>query len=50
MLGGSVWPLVQLNGRIMPNDGVLLDLLAEWVPDEATRFRILADNPLPLYA
>jgi predicted TIM-barrel fold metal-dependent hydrolase len=28
----------------MPNDGDLLDLLAEWVPDGATRDRILVDN------
>ncbi len=26
-----------------------LDLLAEWVPDEATPNRILADNPATLY-
>jgi predicted TIM-barrel fold metal-dependent hydrolase len=50
MLWGTDWPHVQMNDRIMPNDGDLLDLLAEWVPDEATRFRILADNPLELYA
>jgi predicted TIM-barrel fold metal-dependent hydrolase len=49
MLWGTDWPHVQMNGRVMPNDGDLLDLLAEWVPDEATRFRILADNPLTLY-
>lgn len=50
MLWGSDWPHVQMNGRIMPNDGALLDLLATWVPDPATRFRILADNPIALYA
>jgi len=50
MLWGSDWPHVQMNGRIMPNDGDLVDLLAEWVPDEASRFRILADNPRQLYA
>ncbi len=33
----------------MVNDGVLLDLLAEWVPDEVTRTRILVDNPAALY-
>jgi predicted TIM-barrel fold metal-dependent hydrolase len=33
----------------MVNDGVLLDLLAEWVPDEASRTRILVDNPAALY-
>jgi predicted TIM-barrel fold metal-dependent hydrolase/DNA-binding FadR family transcriptional regulator len=33
----------------MPNDGDLLDLLADWVPDAATRRRILCDNPAELY-
>lgn len=49
MLWGSDWPHVQMNGRIMPNDGDLLDLLAEWVPDEGARTSILAENPLSLY-
>ena len=49
MLWGSDWPHVQMNGRIMPNDGGLLDLLAEWVPDEGIRSRILAHNPAELY-
>ncbi len=49
MLWGSDWPHVQMNGRLMPNDGDLLGLLAEWVPDEAARARILAENPLALY-
>jgi predicted TIM-barrel fold metal-dependent hydrolase len=38
-----------MNGRVMPNDGDLLDLLEEWVPHEATRTRILAHNPRELY-
>jgi 2-pyrone-4,6-dicarboxylate lactonase len=45
---GSDWPHVAIKGPIA-NDGVLLDLLAEWVPDEATRNRILVDNPAGLY-
>ena len=49
LVWGSDWPHVQMNGRGMPNDGDLLDLLAEWAPDQATRFRILARNPLDLY-
>ncbi len=32
-----------------PDDAQLLDLLAEWVPDEAARRRILVDNPAELY-
>ena len=31
------------------DDGRLLDLLAQWVPDRATRDRILVDNPKRLY-
>jgi predicted TIM-barrel fold metal-dependent hydrolase len=29
----------------MPNDGDLVDIMADWVPDEATRNKIFADNP-----
>ena len=49
LVWGTDWPHVNLDGREMPNDGDLLDLLAEWVPDEATRPRILVDNPGKLY-
>jgi 2-pyrone-4,6-dicarboxylate lactonase len=49
MVWGSDWPHVNLNGRAMPNDGDLLDLLAEWVPDETLRNRILVQNPRALY-
>jgi len=37
------------NVKIMPNDGELVDLLAEAVPDEGLRRRILVDNPTRLY-
>jgi len=47
-LWGSDWPHPHFDGP-MPNDGTLLDLLADWVPDEATRNRILVDNPAKLY-
>ena len=33
----------------MPNDGEILDLLGEWVPDAALRDAILVDNPRRLY-
>jgi 2-pyrone-4,6-dicarboxylate lactonase len=33
LVWGSDWPHVNLDGREMPNDGDLLDLLAQWVPD-----------------
>lgn len=32
-----------------PNDGDLVDLLAEFAPDEQTRKKILVDNPAALY-
>jgi predicted TIM-barrel fold metal-dependent hydrolase len=32
-----------------PNDALLLDMLLDWVPDEATRAHILVDNPARLY-
>jgi 2-pyrone-4,6-dicarboxylate lactonase len=49
MVWGSDWPHVNLNDRKMPNDGDLLDLLAEWVPDETLRNRILVQNANELY-
>ena len=44
----SDWPHVFVKGR-MPNTTDLLDLLADWVPDAATRRRILVENPAELY-
>ena len=49
MVWGSDWPHVNLDGMVMPNDGDLLDLLAEWVPDAAVRNRILTQNAKALY-
>jgi predicted TIM-barrel fold metal-dependent hydrolase len=49
MVWGSDWPHVNMNNRAMPNDGDLLDLMLEWVPDEAVRNRILAQNAKTLY-
>jgi 2-pyrone-4,6-dicarboxylate lactonase len=49
LVWGSDWPHVNMNGRAMPNDGDLFDLLAQWVPDAAERKRILVDNPRELY-
>ncbi|MBY0296102.1 MAG: amidohydrolase family protein [Methylobacterium sp.] len=45
---GSDWPHVA-QWQPMPNPGDLLDLLADWVPDEAARHRVLVDNPARLY-
>lgn len=45
---GSDWPHPHFSIP-MPNDGALLDLLADWAPDEQLRNRILVDNPARLY-
>ena len=33
----------------MPDDGDLVDLLVDLIPDEATRTRVLVANPATLY-
>jgi len=33
----------------IPDDGDLVDMLGQWVPDEDARRRILIDNPARLY-
>ena len=48
LIWGSDWPHAMIK-RAMPNDGPLADLLARWIPDEATRKRVLVDNPKQLY-
>ena len=48
LLWGSDWPHVRHVG-VMPNDGALLDQLAEWGCDAALRHKILVDNPAQLY-
>ena len=45
---GSDWPHPYFDGP-MPNDGLLLDVLAEMAPDAETQRRILVDNPAKLY-
>jgi D-galactarolactone isomerase len=44
----SVWPHV-MQGERKADDAQLFDLLAQWVPDERARTRILVDNPAKLY-
>lgn len=47
---GTDWPHPSLNSpEEVPDDGQLMDLLAEWAPDEARRQAILVDNPARLY-
>jgi predicted TIM-barrel fold metal-dependent hydrolase len=46
---GTAWPHSSAQARgFVPGDGFLLDLFAEWVPDEPTRRTILVDNPAEL--
>lgn len=47
MLWGSNWP--HPNETNKPDDARLLDLLGEWAPSDATRQRILVENPEVLY-
>jgi 2-pyrone-4,6-dicarboxylate lactonase len=47
VLWGTDWP--HPNVRHMPDDGDLLDLVSQFVPDEDLRNRILVRNPETLY-
>jgi D-galactarolactone isomerase len=46
MLWASNWPH---PGHAPQDEAVLLDTLLDWAPEEATRKRILIDNPAELY-
>jgi D-galactarolactone isomerase len=47
LVWGSNWP--HPNETTKPDDALLFDLLAQWAPNEATRRRILVENPETLY-
>ena len=47
VLWGTDWP--HPNVRHMPDDGDLVDLMAQFAPDEALRTQILVRNPETLY-
>jgi predicted TIM-barrel fold metal-dependent hydrolase len=47
LVWGSDWP--HPTAKQKPDDAYLLDLLAEWAPEETTRRLILVDNPAKLY-
>ena len=47
MLWASNWPHPGQNPR--PDEANMLDMMLDWVDDEATRKRILVDNPAELY-
>lgn len=47
---GSDWPHINyVEAEKMPDDGVLFNLLARWIPDAAVRQRVLVSNPARLY-
>jgi predicted TIM-barrel fold metal-dependent hydrolase len=48
VLWGTDWPHPVFKGE-MPNDGALMDQLADWAPDETVRRKILVDNAERLY-
>ena len=45
----GVMGIVIEGGEVKPDDAILFDLLLAWAPVEATRNRILVDNPQTLY-
>ena len=49
MLWASNWPHPSARKPAPPDDEDLLDLLAEWAPEERTQRKILAENPAELY-
>lgn len=49
MLWASNWPHPSARKPAPPDDAELLDLLADWAPEDSLRRRILADNPAELY-
>ena len=49
MVWASNWPHPSVSGSAAPDDADLLDVLLDWVDDDAVRSRILVDNPAKLY-
>jgi predicted TIM-barrel fold metal-dependent hydrolase len=49
MLWGSDWPHPTEKSENKPDDAILFDLLANWVPSGAVRQRILVENPEELF-
>ncbi|WP_407524447.1 amidohydrolase family protein [Methylobacterium oryzisoli] len=46
---GTDWPHPTEKADAKPDDALLLDLFAAWIPSESARKRILVDNPAELY-
>jgi len=49
LVWGSDWPHPTEKVNEKPDDAILIDLMGECVPDEATRNRIFVDNATKLY-
>jgi predicted TIM-barrel fold metal-dependent hydrolase len=49
LVWASDWPHPTEKADAKPDDAILFDLMLDWAPDEATRNRILVDNPAKLY-
>jgi D-galactarolactone isomerase len=49
MVWATNWPHPMKHGADKPDDAMLLDMLLDWVPDEAARRKVLVDNPAKLY-
>jgi D-galactarolactone isomerase len=49
LVWGSDWPHPSLPDNNKPDDALLFDLLSQWAPNQATRNRILIQNPETLY-
>ena len=47
MLWGTDWP--HPNHNAVPDDGMLVDLIADIAPDDSTRQRMLVDNPAEFF-
>jgi predicted TIM-barrel fold metal-dependent hydrolase len=50
LVWGSDWPHVNMDGRAMPNDGDLVDLIPEWIPDDLVCVLPPAHSPRSLTA
>jgi predicted TIM-barrel fold metal-dependent hydrolase len=48
VIWGTNWPHPFHLGE-MPNDGDLVDLIPEWIPDPADQHKVLVENPNRLY-
>lgn len=49
LVWGSDWPHTNMWDLPMPDDGDLIDLIGDWMPDESTMLKILVENPKTLY-